>query len=123
MKRTREEMKRELMVRAEDVVDQFLDWNGDRSKATLTEIEGVILRLRQELGEEMASMVLATREENTPVSGAACPRCGREMHYKGQKKDIVESRVGTLEVRRGYYHCAECEQGSFPPGSATGLEG
>jgi len=35
---------------------------------------------------------------------------------RDDKGNRIESRVGELEIERGYYHCAECNQGLFPPG-------
>jgi hypothetical protein len=31
----------------------------------------------------------------------------------------VESRLGGIEIERGYYYCAACQSGSFPPRRAT----
>jgi len=33
----------------------------------------VVLRLRKELGEEMAEVVISLQERNRPVPGPACP--------------------------------------------------
>jgi len=123
MRRTWEEMKRELMAEAEAMIDELAEWSGGGRKPTLAEIEEMVLKLRKEIGQRMAAAVLASQEESAPVPGPLCPGCGREMRYKGKKKDSVESLVGSLELERGYYHCPECGEGAFPPGSATGAEG
>ena len=81
-----------------------------------------MLRLRQELGQEMAE-VLISRQEDRRVPGPSCAECGKEMEYKGQKQNRVESRVGTLATERGHYRCPQCGEGIFPPGSTTGAEG
>jgi len=36
------------------------------------------------------------------------------MHYKDQKPNTVESRVGKLPLTRGYYYCETCRAGLFP---------
>ena len=36
------------------------------------------------------------------------------MRNKGSKKTSVESRVGEVQIRRGYYYCTHCQRG-FPP--------
>jgi hypothetical protein len=119
----REKAKERLLAKAERVIDDLLAWDGATEKPTLADIEDVILRLRKELGAEMAAEVIAMQEGNRPIPGPACAECGKEMRYKGQKKNSVESRVGNVELKRGYYHCPECGEGSFPPGPATSAEG
>lgn len=120
MKRTRTELKSELQTEAEQLIDELLDWADDADAPTLTEIEEVILKLRQHLGERMAKVVLDEQEATRPVPGPACPACGREMHYKAMKGNRVESRVGNLQLQRGYYYCERCREGLFPPGSTAG---
>jgi len=38
---------------------------------------------------------------------------------KGEKNNRVETRVGLMEIERGYFYCPQCKQGIFPPGSAV----
>lgn len=120
MKRTRTELKGELQTEAEQLIDELLDWATEADAPTLTEIEEVILKLRQRLGERMAKVVLDEQEATRPVPGPACPGCGREMHYKDMKGNRVESRVGNLQLQRGYYYCETCREGLFPPGPPVG---
>lgn len=122
MKRSRQEKKADLMNKAEQLIDQLLEWETQADRPNLTQIEDIVLKLRKELGQEMAETLLAGQAERTPVPGPACPKCGKEMHYKGQRKKQVESRAGGLEIERGYYACAECGEALFPPGSPTGAE-
>ncbi len=49
MKRTRVEMKADLMRQAEVLVEELLDWNEQTAEPTLTQIEEVILKLRQRM--------------------------------------------------------------------------
>ena len=115
MKRTRAELKAELMRLSEQLVDELLDWNDQTPQPTLTQIEDEILQLRKRLSEQMAVAVIHTQEASRPVPGPRCPTCQRELHYKGMKSNTVESRLGTLPLERGYYYCETCRAGLFPP--------
>lgn len=116
MKRSQQEKKELLNRKAAELIEQLLEWEDGNPRPTLTQIEDEILHLRKELGKEMAKLVLEEQGTKAQAPGPNCPRCGKEMRYKGQKRDRVESRVGALEIERGYYYCPECRTGLFPPG-------
>ena len=82
---------------------------------TLTGIEDIVLRARQTIGERLTAALI---QEQVPaqVPGPVCDACGREMHYKGQKKRQVVTRSGEVTVSRPYYYCEQCRHGFFPPG-------
>ena len=115
-KEEREQRKAEFLEEAGMLFDELLDWEEGTRAPTLTEIEEVILTLRERMGRKMAGDMLEHQEAGTPVPGPTCPRCEREMRYKGEKGTGIESRLGILEVERGYYYCENCRQGFFPPG-------
>jgi len=114
MRRSRSEMKADLTKLADEVIDELLDWTADTPEPTLTQIEDIVLRLRQRLSERMALRVIEAQKAVRPVPGPPCPMCGKEMHYKDMKQDGVDSRVGYLPLERGYYYCETCHQGLFP---------
>jgi len=123
MKRTRTELKTELMTQAEVLIDELLDWTADTPAPTLTRIEDVILELRKRLSEQMGLVVIRAQDATGPVPGPRCPTGQHEMHYKDMKDNTVESRVGSLALERGYYYCQTGRAGLFPPRSATGVVG
>ncbi len=112
----REEKKAELMQAAEGLIDELLDWDETAEAPTLTEIENVILKLRQQMGQQMAEEVLRAQATKTPVPGPACPTCQGEMRYRGNRHKEVESLLGAVELERGYYYCDHCKSGLFSPG-------
>ena len=123
MKRSREQMKAQLLAEAEVVIDELLDWNERTPAPSLSQLEETVLALRKQLSQRMTEIALGDQEAVRPVPGPMCPSCGREMHYKGMKEVTVESQVGMLKLERAYYYCSPCRQGLFPPRSAAGITG
>ena len=123
MKRTRDQLKAELLAEAEVLIDELLEWDENTPAPTLTQLEDVLLKLRRRLSERMAESVLREQEATRPVPGPVCPSCHQEMHYKGLKKVTMESRLGVLELERSYHYCDRCRSGLFPPGSSTEVAG
>ena len=119
MKRTREQLKGELMGALEAAVERLLDWHEGTATPNLTQIEDEILQLRQEIGERLSAAVLADQAANQPSEPPRCADCGERLRYKGQKKTMLGSRLGELALARGYYYCARCDSGFFPPRPAA----
>lgn len=116
MKSNRAYLKAKLMAQAEAEIEALLDWHERMERPTLSEMEEAVLAIRQRLSEAMALTVIEDQETKRPVPGPACPECGREMSYKGEKGLSLETWVGELRLARGYYHCPTCQVGLFPPG-------
>lgn len=116
MKPDQEKVKEKLLAEAEVMIDELLKWDEENAAPTLTQIEDIILELRHQMSTKMAHALVKNQEKKQPVPGPACGQCGEEMRYKGQKSSVVESRVGGIQVERGYYYCPKCKTGYFPPG-------
>jgi hypothetical protein len=82
MKRTRDQLRAELLATAEEVIDELQDWHERSEAPTLTEIEDTVLDLRKRLGERMERAVIEDQQAAHPVPGPACPTCGRGMHSR-----------------------------------------
>lgn len=120
MKLTRAQKEAKLTQAAVEAIQQLLDWDEKNPQPNLTQIEETVLALRAQLGQAMAEVVLAGQETQQPAKAPHCPTCGEPMRYKGRKGKALESRLGGLALERGYYYCARCESGLFPPGPPTG---
>ena len=119
MPKTRAEMKAELQVEAERLIDALLDWTDQTDAPDLTAIEDEVLKLRQQFGEKLAAAVVEQQPTTAPLT-MPCPRCGRPMHQKKKRqRRRVQGRVGGVALNRAYYYCDHCRVGLFPPGSAT----
>lgn len=119
MKLTRAQKKAKLQAAAEALIEQLLEWDEETPRPNLTAIEDAVLSIRQQMGQEMVEVLVAGQEARQPVEPPCCPHCGQPMRDKGQKGKKVESRVGGIEIERGYYYCPACESGSFPPGQTA----
>lgn len=73
MKQTREQKKARLMARLEKAVDELLEWDDEHTRPTLTQIEDIVLKLRKEVGEEMASELLVEAEGKDAGTWASLP--------------------------------------------------
>jgi uncharacterized protein with PIN domain len=114
--RSRDEIRAELLSNAESLIDEILDWDDRTEAPTLRDIEREVLKLRKQFGQSMTGAVIERQEQRRPVPGPRCPECGAAMQYKDMKETRVEGQVGDLEIERGYYYCAGCRRGLFPPG-------
>jgi len=119
MRRSAEEIKGELEAEASEAIEELVAWEREVGTANLSEMEDKVLAIRQRLGKRLLEAVIADQEARQPAEPPRCERCGAEMRYKGQKGTTIESRVGEIEIKRGYYYCARCESGSFPPERPT----
>ena len=119
MKKSREKLRAEFLVEAEELFDELMAWDEATQAPDLTQIEDIVLKLRKQFGERLAQKVLEQQEQRQPAEKVICPNCQTEMVPKGAKRHQVESRIGNLPVERAYYHCPQCKQGLFPPGSTT----
>lgn len=119
MKLTRAQKKAKLQAAAEAVIEQLLEWDEQHQAPNMTQIEDEVLKLRQRFGQEMAGVVLEGQAAQQPVENPLCVKCGKPLRYKGRKRKGVESRLGGMEVERGYYTCQDCESRFFPPRPTT----
>lgn len=119
MKRSREQKRAELGAVAEALIEEMLVWDEATAKPTLSQIEEQALKLRERFGQRLAEVVIQGQEAVQPVDGPVCTQCGEPMRYKGAKRLHPESRLGGLALERGYYYCARCHSGFFPPGPPT----
>lgn len=116
MKTNSEKLKAEFLAEAEALFDQLMTWDEQTMEPDLTQIEEIVLQLRQRLGVQMVQAVIARQEKRQPAERMGCPECHGELEPKGQKGNRVESRVGNLQLERHYYYCPRCRKGFFPPG-------
>jgi uncharacterized protein with PIN domain len=115
MKRTRSQIKAELMKKIEAELEQLLDWQEQTDEPDLTQFEDAVMATRKEISVEMLKELLRGEQNRTPLE-VHCAKCGQAMENKGKRPQVLETRLGTLRLERTYYHCPQCGKGLFPPG-------
>lgn len=123
MKTNQEKLKAEFLAEAEALFDELMEWDEHTSKPDMTQIEEIVLQLRERLGEQMVQAVIGRQENRQPAEKMSCPVCKGELEPKGEKGNRVETRVGSVWIERGYYYCPHCRRGFFPSGPATEVVG
>jgi len=95
MKRTRAEAKADLTKLADEVIDELLDWTEDTATPTLTQIEDMVLKLRQRLSERMAQAVIETQEAVRPVPGRRVRRVDRKCTTRTRNRTPSRAAWGS----------------------------
>jgi len=116
MKRSREDVKAELVAEYEQKVEEALAWQEQHPEFRLIELEAYLQVVGQQILSGMAERIVAQKESRQPVEGPTCRRCGKRMKHKGQKRKRVVTQIGEVNIERSYYWCPECGSGIFPPG-------
>ncbi len=114
-KLSRDEKRAALQQRANELIEQMLDWTESTSRPTLTQIEEIALDLRQQFGQALSESAIESQESADPVALPKCPQCGQPMRPKGRKDKTVVARTGELNLERSYFYCPACKHGLFPP--------
>ncbi len=92
------------------------------AKPTLEHITGEVLKLRQELTEEVTQIFIEGRyQQEQEQQVDQCPSCGRLLRARGQPGRSVETMVGTIELKRPYFYCEPCHRGYYPMDEALRL--
>jgi hypothetical protein len=114
---TSEELKARLDAAAAELVAEVEAWHQTHPDATLSDVEAELLKVRQRVSEQMGAALLEAHPSRRPQEKPACPECGRRMRFKDGQETSVQTQVGVIRYRRGYYYCPRCHSGLFPPGS------
>lgn len=108
-------LKAQLMTHAEAAIEELLAQKQPPETATLAEIEGVVLKARQQIEQALMSELLAESGQALPATWPTCPTCGQRLKAKGKRSRRVVTVTGEVTVKREYYHCRACRRGLFPP--------
>lgn len=101
------------------LVDRLYGAKGPVWGTRLTAIEDTVKAVRQVLSEEMLAEALQ-RQAGTvghePADLPCCPKCGKEVKRKPDKKDprVLQTDVGAAHWQEPVTYCPQCRRSFFP---------
>ena len=114
MKRTRSEIKATLLAEIDTELENALDWQENSKSPNLTAFENKVLAIRKSIGIRILREIIKDEESGLPEE-INCATCQHPMEKKGKRTQIIETRLGKLEIEREYFYCKTCKAGFFPP--------
>lgn len=108
---------------AKSLVERLYGPNGPAWGTKLTELEDVVLAVRQVLSERLLDEALQ-RQANTvaqrPAPFRPCPKCGQEVEADDAEHRFLQTRAGQAEWQEPASYCRRCRRSFFPSGQESG---
>jgi hypothetical protein len=104
---------------AKNLADKLYGPNGPPWGTQLTQIEDLLLELRDVLTEEMLAQVLG-RQAGTDPTQHVCPGCKGPLACVDAHPRRVRTRAGVAEWSEPEGYCPQCRQAFFPSGAKPG---
>jgi hypothetical protein len=102
---------------AKNLIDKLYGPNGPSWGTTLTQIEDLILDIRQRLTKAMVEQALtrqATAYDQRPLDYRTCPGCQEPIACDDTNPRIVQTRAGEAEWSEPQAYCPRCRRAFFP---------
>ena len=102
---------------AKNLVDKLYGPHGPAWGTRLTEIEDILLDIRQVLTEKMLDESLARQAasaDQQPPTARACPGCQQSLDGAGVKPRFVQTRAGEAAWSEPEGYCSRCRRAFFP---------
>jgi hypothetical protein len=119
-----EEVQPYLEGVAKSLVDRIYGPNGLPWGTKMSELEDVVLAVRQALSEEMLAQALerqAATAEPLPVTYRQCPKCSGAVDMAPDPEPRnVQTRAGEAEWDEPHRYCRKCRQAFFPSEQKSG---
>ena len=108
---------------AKNLVDRLYGPKGLPWGTKLTELEDMVLAVRQVLSDQMLHEALQ-RQANTvderPAPFRSCAKCGKGVEADDPDARILETRAGAAEWLEPTTYCRRCRRSFFPSGQESG---
>ncbi len=108
---------------AKNLVDKLYGPRGPAWGTTLTDIEDLLLDIRQVLSEKMLDESLARQAaaaNQQPPAARACPGCQQPLDCDDANPRLVRTRAGEAEWSEPEGYCTRCRRAFFPSGQKPG---
>jgi hypothetical protein len=107
---------------AKNLVDKLYGPRGPAWGTRLTEIEDVLLEIREVLTEKMLDLTLAQQAAagERPVSYRTCPGCRAPLPCADTNPRILQTRAGEAEWPEPEGYCDRCRRAFFPSVQKSG---
>jgi len=108
---------------AKNLVDKLYGPDGPAWGTTLTDIEVLLLEVREVLTERMLDLSLARQAQALPQQPSdqrLCPGCQQLLPCTDDNPRIVQTRLGEAEWSEPEGHCPRCRRAFFPSGQKPG---
>jgi hypothetical protein len=108
---------------AKNLVDRLYGPDGPAWGTKLTELEDVVVAVREALSEKMLAQALerqAATNEQRPEEFQSCPSCGQPVTAKDSEPRLVQTRGGEAEWSEPHTHCHRCRRSFFPSVQESG---
>lgn len=112
------EVRPELDGFAKILADRLWGAKGPAWGTTLTEIEDIVVAVRDALAEKMLHNALqrqAAGSAERPEEFLPCPGCGESTVPREAEPRLVQTRGGEAEWQEPHEHCRRCRRAFFPP--------
>jgi hypothetical protein len=108
---------------AKSLVDRLYGAKGPAWGTRLTEIEDVLLAVRQVLTEKMLAEALqrqANAADERPAAFQSCSKCGNNVEPDDPDPRLLDTRVGEADWLELKTYCRKCRRSFFPSGQESG---
>lgn len=108
---------------AKNLVDKLYGPDGPAWGTKLTDIEDLVLAVREVLSEKLLAEALArqaTAHAQSPPTYRACPGCEQPLTCAEPNERIVQTRAGDAEWAEPEGYCDRCRRSFFPSGQEPG---
>ena len=106
---------------AKNLVDKLYGPDGPPWGTTLTDIEDLLLEVREVLTEQMLTLTLRRQAQaQQPQAQRLCPTCQQPLSCPDVNPRILQTRVGEAEWTEPEGYCPRCRRAFFPSGEKPG---
>ena len=108
---------------AKNLVDRLYGPTGPAWGTKLTELEDVVVAVREALSEKMLAQALerqAARNDQRPEPYQCCPSCGQPVAAEDPEPRLLQTRGGEAEWSEPNTYCRRCRRSFFPSVEESG---